>query len=129
MTFTYSGDLGTDLDKVRFYVQDMTSGAGPKPADANFTDAEITGLITAEGTWQRAVAAAFETLAAAWRRYPSFASPSLSLSRSHIADGYAKQAEAWRARYGLSTSGASRAGSRVVTRQDGYSTDVDSNDT
>jgi len=51
MAFTYAGDLGTDRDKVRFYINDRVSGSGPRPSDGNFTDDEISGLITAEGNW------------------------------------------------------------------------------
>ncbi len=126
MTFTYSGTLATDLEKVRFYLQDTVQGTGPKPADANFTDAELEGLITAEGCWQRAVAAGYETLATAWRRYPSFVGDGLQLNRSDIAKGFAEQAARWRKDYGTSTrSRTGAAGGRAVTRVDGYSDDVD----
>lgn len=121
MVITYVGDLSTDRDKVRSYLRDITDSAGPLPADANFTDAEVDGLIAAEGSWQRAVAAGFETLAAAWRRYPTFDQDGFRLSRSDIANGYAAQAAMWRKRYGGSASGA---GARAITRVDGYSDDV-----
>lgn len=127
--FTYQDDLSADRYRVRFYIQDTTESAGPKPNDANFSDAEIDGLIALEGTWQRAVAAGFETLAAAWRRYPSFATEGLRLDRTAIADGYAAQAKEWRSKYGAGTTAAtSRAGSRAPTRQDGYSQDVASDE-
>jgi len=100
MAFTYVGDLSTDLDKVRFCIQDITEDSGPLPADANFSDAAIAGLITLEGTWQRATAAAFETLAAAWTRHVTFTADGLSLSRSDIADGYTEKAALWRKRWG-----------------------------
>ena len=123
MAFTYTGELTTNRDRVRFYVQDTIENAGPKPSDGNFTDSEIDGLVTVEGSWQKAVAAGFETLASAWRRYPNFKADGLTLSRSDIADGYAKQALEWRRRHGY---GVTTAGSRAVTRQDGYSDDIDS---
>ena len=127
MTFSYADTLTTDRDRVRFYLQDTAYNAGPKPADGNFSDEELDGLIAVEGTWQRAVAAGFETLAAAWRRYPSFSADGLQLSRSDIAKGYADQAQQWRKQYGAAMS-SSRAGSRAVTRVDGYSNDVDSHE-
>lgn len=127
MSFTYTDTLATDRDKVRFYLQDTASGSGPKPTDGNFTDEELAGLISAEGTWQRAVAAGYEVLAAAWQRYPSFTADGLSVSRSDIAKGYASKAAEWRKQYGAATS-TSRAGSRAVTRVDGYSSDVDSHE-
>lgn len=129
MAFTYSGTLATDLDKVRFYLQDTVSGSGPKPADGNFTNAELTGLITAEGSWQRAVAAGFEALATAWRRYPSVTADGLRLARSDIAKGFDEQAKKWRKDFGTSaTARTGVAGSRATTRVDGYSSDVDSFD-
>jgi hypothetical protein len=124
-TLTYDDTLDTDLDKIRFYLQDTVLGSGPKPADGNFTDAELTALITTEGTWQRAVAAGFETLAAAWYKYPTFTADGLTLNRDKIAAGFAEQAKVWRAAYG--TPAASRsggAGSRAVTRVDGYSSTI-----
>lgn len=127
MTITYNANLTRDMDKVRFYLQDTVNDSGPKPADGNFTDAELTALVTVEGSWQRAVAAGFEALAAAWRKYPSFTADGLKLDRSDIADGYEAKAKEWRKLYG--TSVASRtagAGSRAVTRVDGYSSDIDS---
>jgi len=121
MAISYDSALSTNRDRVRFWLQDTTESDGPKPADANFSDAEIDGLITLEGSWQKAVAAGFETLASAWRKYPSYKTDDTNMSSSDIADGYAKDAEKWRSRYGT-TSGA---GSRAVTRVDGYSDDKD----
>ena len=128
MTYTYLENLATDRDRVRFYLQDTEVGKGPKPADANFADEEIAGMITIEGSWQRAVAAGFETLASAWQRYPNFTADGLNVQRSDIAKGYAASAAEWRKKYG-STANTSRAGSRAVTRVDGYSDDVDSHET
>lgn len=121
MTVTYVGDLSTDLDCVRFYLGDMVASSGPRPSDANFTDAELNGLITLEGSWQKAVAAGFERLAAEWRRYPSFSADGLSLSRSDIANGFQEQAREWRAKYGSTVSTVT---SNALTRVDGYSDDI-----
>ena len=126
MTHTYDGALTTDKEKVRFYIQDTTRNSGPKPSDGNFSDEELDALVTAEGSWQRAVAAAFETLAAAWRTTPSFSADGGRYNMSDIADGFAVQAQSWRQRYG---SSGSAAGSRAVTRVDGYSDDVDNQET
>ena len=119
MAFTYSEALSEDRDKVRFHLQDTVSGSGPKPSDGNFSDAEIDGLVTLEGHWQGAVAAGFETLAAAWRRYPNYSADGVKLDRSDIAAGYAEQAAIWRAQYG-------RAGDSSIAsleRTDAYSDD------
>ena len=121
MAFTYSEDLSNNRSKVRFYLGDKTENAGPLPADANFSDAEIDGLLSTEGSWQRAVAAGFETLAARWTRNPTFKADGLSLNRTDIANGYRDLAKEWRRTYGR----GSGAGSRAVTRVDAYSDDKD----
>ena len=121
MAFTYIGDLSTNRDKVRSYLRDTSSDLGPLPIDNNFSDAELDGLITAEGSWQRAVAGGFETLASAWRRYPSHQADGLRFDGSDIANGYAESAKEWRKRYGGSTSSV---GTRQPTLIDGYSDDV-----
>ena len=124
MAFTYLGDLSTDRDKVRFHLQDTTVDAGPLPGDKNFSDEELDGLISAEGSWQRAVAAGFEVLAAAWRRYPTFRADGFSLNRSDIARGYEAQVQKWRGEFG-GTWSIKAAG---IIRIDGYSDDVTSDD-
>jgi len=123
-SITYDSGLGTNRDKVRFHLQDTTSGSGPLPDDGNFTDDELDGLIDAEGTWQRAVAAGFEALAMAWARYPTFKADGLSLNRSDIAKAYREQAAKWRKDYGR-TRGVNVAG---IIKVDGYSDDVTSDD-
>ena len=123
MAVTYSDSLTTDLSRVRFSIGDVTSGAGPKPADGNFTDAEITGLITIEGTWQRAVAACFETLASLWAKQVTFASGEQSASLSHVAQQFRESAASWRSRFGA--TGSTSSGSSPVIRADGYSDDLD----
>ena len=128
MAFTYVGDYSTDLDKVRENIRDVTSGSGPRPGNANFTDALINGIITDEGSWQRATAALFEMLAAEWRRHPSYSTDGLRLDRSDIADGFDKIAEDWRSKYG----GAVRQYAPVYVSgqitKDGYSDDVTNDD-
>ena len=124
MAFTYLGTLATDRDLVRFNINDVTDGSGPRPADANFTDAEIDGLITQEGSWQGAVGAGFERLAAEWRRFPSFKADGLSLNRSDIAKGFAEDAQRWRREF-------PRARPVYVAGQitvDAYSDDIASDD-
>ena len=125
VTITYLGTLATDLDKVRFNLSDTVENAGPRPADANYTDAELNGLISQEGSWQRAVAAGFERLAAEWTRYPSFReTQGLSLNRTDIAAGFRDSAGEWRARFGAAIP-VYVAGQ--ITK-DGYSDDVASDD-
>lgn len=122
MTFTYAGTLATDLDKIRFKVQDTTSGSGPKPNGGNFTDEEINGLLTMEGSINRTIAALYETLAMAWATYVDSQIGERRESLSQVADRYSKMAAEWRKEYG---HGSVSISAGYVTRSDGYSTDID----
>ena len=123
MTFaSYTGALTTDLERVRFHIGDTVSGSGPKPADANFTDEEIGGLLTLEGSWERAVAACFEVLAGMWARHVTFNADGMSANQSDIAGQYRQSAATWRADFGTSSGSWS---SDAVIRVDGYSDDID----
>ncbi|NIQ08547.1 MAG: hypothetical protein GWO23_02200 [Gammaproteobacteria bacterium] len=121
--FDYDDTLATDKDKVRFFIGDKVQDKGPLPQGENFSDDEINGLITSEGSWEAAVAAAFETLAAKWVTLPSFQADNFSISRSHIAKNFQAQAELWRKGHGLSGPGVmfGSPGSAAVTRIDAYS--------
>jgi hypothetical protein len=123
VAFTYSDALTADRDRVRFRLGDTLLDAGPKPADANFSDEEIDDLLDDEGSWQRAVAGAFETLAALWARHVSFSADGLQMNQSDIADKYAASAAIWRGRHGTSAVGS--CGSASAIRADGYSDDLD----
>lgn len=125
MAFSYDDSLSTDRDKVRFYIRDTTRDSGPLPNDANLSNDEIDGLVTAEGSWQRAIAGAFEVLTAAWAGYADWQAGPRRESASQVAERYQKQAEAWRGKYGQATT---RAGVRQLTRVDGYSDDVASDE-
>jgi hypothetical protein len=122
MTFTYVGDLSTDLDNVRFNIGDTVENTGVRPSGSNFTDEEIGGLITREGSWQKATAAIYETLAAEYARFVNLTLGPRREDMSDAAKMYKGLAEEWRAEYG--TSSAGRVGSSAVTRVDAYSDDI-----
>lgn len=124
MTFTYVGDLSTDLDNVRFNIGDTVENTGVRPSGGNFTDEEIGGLITREGSWQKATAAIYETLAAEYARFVNLTLGPRREDMSDAAKMYADLAEKWRDEYGSTATG--RAGSSAVTRIDGYSDDIPS---
>ena len=128
MIFTYNDNLATNLDKVRFYIGDTSSatGAGIKPDGTNFSNDEINGLITIEGSWQKAVAGAYETLAAAYANLVDLTLGPRKEAFSQASDRYTKLAETWRKKYG--TTSATRAGMRHPTRIDGYSQTVPSDE-
>lgn len=126
MTFTYVGTLLTDLDEIRFKVQDTVSGSGVKPAGGNFTDEEIAGLLTIEGTVERTVAALLEALAAIWGTYVDTSIGPRDEKLSQVAARYEKLAAKWRKDYGY---GSAVLTTGFVTRVDGYSDDIDSGQT
>jgi hypothetical protein len=126
MAFTYVGDLSTDLDNVRFTIGDTVENSGPKPNSANFTDAELNGLISREGSWQRAVAGAFEALAGYYAPQVDIALGPRREAMSQAAESYKSQAKDWRKQYGSSTSSVS---SSAMVRRDGYSDDVGADET
>jgi len=123
MAFSYSGDLSTALERVRFYIGDTDYEAGPRPASANFSDEEIAGLIAAEVSWQRAVAGAFESLAAQWSLHVSFDADGMLSSQSDVAKAYQAQADKWRSDFGRAAKQS--GGTASALRVDGYSNDID----
>jgi len=124
MTITYEGELQTPLDLVRFYLGDTVDGSGPLPGDGNFQDSEIVGLVAIEGSWQRAVAAGFETLAARWANHTDFeAGSGMEAKLSKITEAYQEQATDWRTRFG--TPSTHKGGQATMVREDPYSYDLD----
>ena len=120
MTFTYLGTLATDLDQVRFAIQDKVLQAGPLPDQGNFSDEELAGLISREGDWTRAVAAAFEALEAAWSTHADLQVGQRREAYSQIAARYGSLADKWRRDHGHSST---RALAVIPVRSDGYSGD------
>ena len=128
MAYTYEPEHRGDLDRIRFQIGDTVLDSGPLPDDGNFFDEEIESILAAEGLWQRAVAACFERLAAAWRKYPNLEADQFGLSRSHISRGYAEDAERWRKQFGYAGQAITyltggQAGSTGFIRVDGFSDD------
>ena len=128
MAFTYAGTYDSDREKIRENIRDTVSGSGPLPADANFSDALIAGIITDEGSWQRTVAACFEMLASAWSRFPSYSTDGLKLDRSDIAEAFAKTAKEWRVKYGGSARQYAPVYVAGQITKDGYSDDITNDD-
>jgi len=69
MAFTYDEALTTDRDKVRLRIGDTQVNAGPRPDKRNFSDAEVSFLLSDEGTVSGAIGQSFEILAAEWESY------------------------------------------------------------
>ncbi len=128
MTFTYDGLQATNLDKVRSYLPDKVTGLGPQPDDSNFSDEEIGGFITTEGTWQRAVAAIYESLAGSWATLADITVGPRREEYSGVAERYANLAKKSRDEFGSGIN-AGQSGSIFVTRVDGYSDDIAADET
>lgn len=94
MTFTYIGDLSTDLDEVRFTIGDTIASSGVKPGTGtatNFTDEEINGLLTREGSVTRTIGKIYQVLAATWTRFVDSKIGPRDEKLSKIAEGWRKQ--------------------------------------
>ncbi len=128
MAFTYAGTQTTDLDRVRSYVPDKVSGAGPNTDGSNFSDEEIAGFILTEGTWQRAVAAIYESLAGSWSTLADLTVGPRREQFSGVAEQYRKLAEKSRADFGSGIN-TGQSGTIFVTRKDAYSDDIAADET
>ena len=127
MAFTYTTDsTAVGRDYIRFRIRDTVVDSGPLPLGANFSDAELDMIITAEeDSWQRGVAACYETLAAAWAPHPSWTADGMSISQGQTPIAFDKLAARWRKLYGGSPGFTARA--RSIIKVDGYSQDVPAN--
>ena len=124
MAVTYTDTLLTDRDIFRATLNDTVSGSGPKPGTGtatNFSDNEIAGFITIEGSVNRAIARGYEILAAAWARYGLSEIGPRKEDLKGVAEAYRKLAEQARKDFGYSTS---RVSTGFATRVDGYSDDI-----
>lgn len=127
MAFNYIGDLSTDRDRVRFHIADTVSGSGPRPAAgtaSNFTDAEVDGVLSDEGSFRRAIASMFETLSGEYAYFVDISVGPRRESLGQAAARYRALAIDWRKKYGDASSSVS---SNAFTRVDGHSGDIKSN--
>jgi hypothetical protein len=127
-TFTYTDTLLTDRDKVRFEIGDVVSGSGPRPHSGytNFTDNEISAVVTREGSWGAAAAKLAEVLASEWTA--AAGDVSMADYRENYtarAEYFRKRAQDLRTQYGGGVSVTQVAPTRV----DGFSDDVDAEET
>jgi predicted outer membrane lipoprotein len=124
MTFSYAGTMATDLDYIRLHIGDTTASSGPKPGTGtatNFTDEEINGLKTLQGTKERTVAALFGVLAAMWANYVDSKIGPRDEKQSQKAANFLALNKKWETAYGTATATANFS---FVTRVDGYSDDI-----
>jgi len=96
MAFTYN--LSTPLGQVRLELGDTVLDQGPRPAKANFSDAEITYFLEQEGNEVLlAVARACEVLSRQWSSAADVQVGPRRESFSQVSAGYAARASGLRA--------------------------------
>lgn len=101
MTFSYGGDLSTDKDYIRFTITDTVENAGPKPNNGNYSDEEIAGLVTSQGSQALAIAALYDNLATAWARFVDSKIGPRDEKLSQTAKAWQARASQWRADNGI----------------------------
>lgn len=118
MSFTYDFALNADVSRVRLAIGDTSYGAGIKPDGTNFSDEEITAILTDTGNDYNAATYVFlKSLANMWGTYVDITVGPRKESLSDIAFHYAKRASEMGKQTGLSA----KAFSTLLNRVDGYS--------
>jgi hypothetical protein len=123
MTFTYTDALTTDRDKIRLRTGDTQENVGPRPNKSNYSDEEITFILSEESAAVNgAIAHTFEILANEWAAWAiQEREGEVSMDAKEVADNFRKQAAYWRSKPG-GASEAERSPSLVtMTREDAYS--------
>ena len=114
MAFTY--DVSTSLGQLRLAIGDTVSGTGPRPAGANYTDAELgvflTPTIAAGYGYGRAVPQVLRLLANEWTNQANISIGEYSAQYGQVAAGYRASAAEWEKV--IDTTGAAVSGGIVV---------------
>ena len=114
MAFTY--DVTTPLGQLRLAIGDTVSGTGPRPAGANYTDAELNvflaPVIAAGYTYGRAVSQVLRLLATEWTNQANISIGEYSAQYGQIAANYRAAAAA--AGLAIVNTGAGVAGGITV---------------
>jgi hypothetical protein len=110
MTFSYHIDHTTqatqDVAKIRLAIGDTVEDEGPRPDGSNFSDEEITSIITDEGgDLGRAQAAMHEILSGAWASAPKTMFGSL-IDPTRVSRDHMSRAKILRGQYGYATAAA-----------------------
>lgn len=118
MAFTYSDPSNSNLEEVRFLIGDTDS------TDQQFQDAEITYLLTSEGSVTAAAVAAVRALIAKYARKVNKSVGDLRLSYSDRTAHYKDLLKTLQARQGLKTA-APIAGGISKARKETVEQDTD----
>lgn len=122
MAFTYSTDLDTSRDKIRFNIGDRVENEGKRPDGANFSDEEIAFALSEEDSRVNgATAYLFEILANEWSSYAlSERGDSGNFDATGVAAEFRKQAEKWRKKPGGASTAERGAVIVQMTRYDAW---------
>lgn len=125
MTFTYTDALTTSRDKVRLRTGDTQQNAGPRPDKRNFSDEEITFILSEEDSRVNgAIAHTFEILSSEWGAYNlSERKGETQFDAKELADYYAALAKFWRKKPGGASEAELSGGLVTITRTDAYTDD------
>lgn len=94
MTFTFSAALTTDRDKVRFYTGDTTE------SESYLSDELITGVLTVEGTYQKATVACILYIITQLSD-PDFRADWLNVSNSKAREGWLRLLDEMRRKFNI----------------------------
>ena len=122
MTFTYLEALSVSRDKIRLRVGDTQENSGPRPDKRNFSNEELTFILSEEDARVNgAIAHCFEILAAEWSSYAlSEREADLAFNASEVAENMRKQAAIWRKKPGGADEAERSGGLVTLTREDAY---------
>jgi|WetSurSiteA1Bulk_404760.scaffolds.fasta_scaffold155388_1 NADPH-dependent ferric siderophore reductase len=120
MTFSYT--IGTDLSDIRLRIGDTIYAAGVRPRGANFSDEEITRVLTlCDSNVDFAIAMLLETLSNEWAKIASITVGPVRQDYTSVSKQFAKQADDTRMRLGID----SKSFAIVMKRMDGYQADAE----
>lgn len=128
MTHTYLESLSTSRDKLRLNIGDTQTNAGPRPDNRNFSDAEISYILTQEDDrLNGATAFVFELLASEWESYSiSEGEGEAQFDAKNKAADFDKRAAIWRKKPGGQATEDRSTNVVVLTRTDAWTTAANS---
>lgn len=97
MTYSYSEALTANKDKIRLRIGDTVEDNGPRPDRRNFSDEELTFVLSEETTVSASIAHCLEILANEWTAYDlSEKNDLIGFDAKGLAEEYRNQAAVWR---------------------------------
>jgi len=120
--FTYNDALSTNRDKVRLRTGDTQEDAGPRPDGRNFSDAEVTFILSEESSQVNgAIAHTFEILSNEWAQAAiEEREGDVSFDAREVAENYRTQAGIWRQKPGGASEAENSGALVTLTRVDKY---------